>query len=56
MTIASAVERSVTWRLNEKMNIKERIFALSLVGVYHLEKEICPLLTPSSRADSNMCY
>lgn len=56
LTVASAVERSVTWRLNEKMNIKERIFALSLVGVYHLEKEICPLLTPSSRADSNMCY
>lgn len=56
LTVASAVERSVTWRLNEKMNIKERIFALSLVGVYHLEKDICPLLTPSSRADSNMCY
>jgi hypothetical protein len=56
LTIASAVERSVTWQLNEKMNIQERIFALSLVGVYQLEKDICPLLTPSSRADSNMCY
>ena len=56
MTVASAVERSVTWQLNEKMNMKERIFALSLVGVYHLEKDICPLLTPSSQADSNMCY
>ena len=55
-TVASAVERSVTWQLNEKMNMKERIFALSLVGVYHLEKDICPLLTPSSQADSNMCY
>jgi len=56
MAVASAVERSVTWQLNEKMNMKERIFALSLVGVYHLEKDICPLLTPSSQADSNMCY
>lgn len=56
LTVASAVERSVTWQLNEKMNMKERIFALSLVGVYHLEKDICPLLTPSSQADSNMCY
>lgn len=56
LTVASAIERSLTWNLNEKLNQKERVFALSLVGVYQLQKEICPLLTPQSQESSNMCF
>ncbi len=56
LTVASAVERSLTWNLNETLNQKERVFALSLVGAYELRKEICPLLTPQSQKSSNMCF
>ncbi len=56
LTVASAIERSLTWQLNEQLNEKERVFALSLVGVYKLAKQICPLLTPQSQESSNMCF
>lgn len=53
--IANAVERSISWRLNEQMNAKERVFALSLVGAYQKQKEICALMSVENQQKSNMC-
>jgi len=53
--IANAVERSISWNLNEELNTKERIFALSLVGMYHKQKEICALMSAENQQKSNMC-
>mgnify|MGYP003329677613 FL=1 len=53
--IANAVERSISWNLNEQLNTKERIFALSLVGMYHKQKEICALMSAENQQKSNMC-
>lgn len=54
--VANAIDRSMTWQLNDSLNNKERIFALSLVGVYHKEYEICALLSPKGKESSNMCF
>lgn len=53
--IANAVERSISWRLNEQMNTKERIFALSLVGAYQKQQEVCALMSIENQKKSNMC-
>jgi hypothetical protein len=55
LTIAGAVDRSLTWQLSDRLNSRERIFALSLVGAYELQADICPLLTAESKKISNMC-
>ncbi|HNB20165.1 MAG TPA: hypothetical protein PK474_06905 [Agitococcus sp.] len=53
--IANAIERSISWNLNEQINNKERIFALSLVGMYQKQKEICALMSIENQKKSNMC-
>jgi hypothetical protein len=37
------------------MNTKERIFALSLVGAYQKQQEICALMSIENQKKSNMC-
>lgn len=51
--VANAVERSVTWQLNEQLNQKERIFALSLVGFYQKLPEVCALMTTIGQQKAN---
>lgn len=53
--VANAVERSITWDLDTKLNSKERIFALSLVGAYQKQAEICALMSVEGQKISNMC-
>jgi tetratricopeptide (TPR) repeat protein len=55
LTVAGAVERSLTWQLGDRLNKRELVFALSLVGAYERQADICPLLTPESKKISNMC-
>lgn len=55
LTIAGAVDRSLTWQLSDHLNSRERIFALSLVGAYERQADICPLLAAESKKISNMC-
>lgn len=53
--VASAVERSATWKLNEAQNQKQKIFALSLVGFHQKQAEICRLMSPQGQKATNMC-
>lgn len=53
--VANAIERSITWDLDTKLNNKERIFALSLVGAYQKQAEICALMSVEGQKISNMC-
>ena len=55
LAIAGAVERSLTWQLGDRLNNRELVFALSLVGAYERQADICPLLTPESKKIANMC-
>jgi hypothetical protein len=55
LAIAAAIERSLTWQLGDRLNNRELIFALSLVGAYERQADICPLLTAESQKISNMC-
>lgn len=51
--VANAVERSVTWQLNDRLNQKERIFALSLVGYYQKLTDVCALMTTVGQQKAN---
>ena len=53
--VANAVERSLTWKVSAAQNQKERIFALSLVGAYQKQAQICALMTPNGQKAANMC-
>lgn len=53
--IANAVERSISWNLSEALNAKQRIYALSLVGMYQKQQEICALMSIENQKKSNMC-
>ena len=53
--VANAVERSITWDSSSKLNNKERVFALSLVGAYQKQAEICALMSVEGQKISNMC-
>jgi tetratricopeptide (TPR) repeat protein len=55
LVTANAVEQSLTWQLGDRLNNRELIFALSLIGAYERQADICPLLTPASKKTANMC-
>jgi len=53
--VASAVERSITWKVSAAQNQKEKIFALSLVGAYQKQAEICALMSNQGQKAANIC-
>jgi hypothetical protein len=56
LTIANAAERSLTWKLNEKLNTQERVYTLNLVDYYQRRADICSLLAAQgSPITSDLC-
>jgi hypothetical protein len=55
LVVAGAIDRSLSWNLSEQLNARERLYALSLVGLYQRQADICPLLTTHSEYVTNLC-
>jgi hypothetical protein len=54
-TVAAAVDRSLSWNLDTKLNAQESLYALGFIGLFHRQTEICPLLTSKNQLITTLC-
>jgi hypothetical protein len=52
---ANAVDKSLVWDVNPVFSMNEAIFALSTVGLYKRQAELCPLLKAHNDQTKRMC-
>lgn len=55
LTVASALDKTLSWNIDDKTNAQESLYALSFLGAYHLHPEVCPLLTNKNKLTTMLC-
>ncbi len=55
LTVVSAIDRSLSWDLGDELNAKESLYAISFIGLFHRQAEVCPLLRTKNDNVTSLC-